>query len=121
MPCCCGMLLCANPWAHLCSCAADMPRSDTMKAHKAECALSAVSPRDGAAFALLIDDLWPCLCREFLKAYCLQLGIMANHQNGRDTHVRGIKVFAPQQDALQPLHQEVGFSTVGFSQYATVR
>lgn len=60
-------------------------------------------------------------CRGFLKAYCLQLAVMANHQNGRDTHVRGIKVFAPQQDAMQPLNQDIGFSTVQFSQYATVR
>ncbi len=72
-------------------------------------------------FVTLLPLSLLCMCRDFLKAYCLQLGIMANHQNGRDTHVRGIKVFAPQQDALQPLHQEVGFSTVDFSQYATVR
>ena len=66
-----------------------------------------------ACFVTLLPLSLLCMCRDFLKAYCLQLGIMANHQNGRDTHVRGIKVFAPQQDALQPLHQEVGFSTVG--------
>lgn len=60
-------------------------------------------------------------CRECLKAYCLQLAVLANHQNGRDTHVRGIKIFAPQQDAVQPLHQDIGFSTVHFSQYATLR
>ncbi|CAK0734579.1 hypothetical protein CVIRNUC_000451 [Coccomyxa viridis] len=56
-----------------------------------------------------------------LKANCLQLAVLANHQNGRDTHVRGIKVFAPQQDAVQPLNQDVGFNTVHFSQYATLR
>jgi hypothetical protein len=60
-------------------------------------------------------------CREYLKAYYLQLAVMANHQNGRDTHVRGMKVFAPQQDAMQPLNQDIGFSTVQFLQYASVR
>lgn len=60
-------------------------------------------------------------CRENLKAYCMQLAILSNHQNGRDTHIRQIKVFGPRHDVLQTLGQEIGFSTVAYSQYATVR
>lgn len=61
------------------------------------------------------------LRRENLKAYCMQLAILSNHQNGRDTHVRQIKVFGPRHDVLQPLGQEIGFTTVELSQFATVR
>ncbi|BDA40715.1 Anaphase-promoting complex subunit 10 [Coccomyxa sp. Obi] len=56
-----------------------------------------------------------------LKAYCMQLAILSNHQNGRDTHIRQIKVFGPRHDILQPLGQDIGFTTVEFSQFATVR
>ena len=31
------------------------------------------------------------------RTFFLQLGILANHQNGRDTHIRQIKVFSPRQ------------------------
>lgn len=34
-------------------------------------------------------------CREPLKAHLLQVAILSNHMNGKDTHVRGIRVFAP--------------------------
>jgi len=83
-----------------------------------------IEPCHDTIVNLLLFDRVMCAyasCRDFLKAYCLQLAIMANHQNGRDTHVRGIKVFAPQQDAVQPLNQDIGFSTVQFSQYANLR
>jgi hypothetical protein len=30
-----------------------------------------------------------------LKAFLVQISILANHQNGKDTHLRGVKVFAP--------------------------
>lgn len=30
-----------------------------------------------------------------------QIAVVANHQNGRDTHVRGVKVFGQQTDPLQ--------------------
>lgn len=64
-----------------------------------------------------------CVCchRDNLKAYCMQLAILSNHQNGRDTHVRQIKVFGPRHDVLQPLGQEIGFTTVELSQFATIR
>jgi anaphase-promoting complex subunit 10 len=32
-----------------------------------------------------------------VKAFLVQIAILANHQNGKDTHLRGVKVFAPAQ------------------------
>jgi len=30
-----------------------------------------------------------------IKAFLVQITILANHQNGKDTHLRGVKIFAP--------------------------
>jgi Anaphase-promoting complex, subunit 10 (APC10) len=30
-----------------------------------------------------------------IKAFLVQISIIANHQNGKDTHLRGVKIFAP--------------------------
>lgn len=49
-----------------------------------------------------------------LRCHFLQVCILAMHQNGRDTHIRACKVFGPRQ----PIDD---FSTVGFSQFSTVR
>ena len=34
-----------------------------------------------------------------LSAFMLQVAILSNHQNGRDTHVRGARVYAPAPDS----------------------
>lgn len=31
-----------------------------------------------------------------VRAYVLQIAILSNHQNGRDTHVRQVKLFSPE-------------------------
>lgn len=31
----------------------------------------------------------------FIRVWCLQIAVIGNHQNGRDTHVRQIKLFGP--------------------------
>jgi len=36
-----------------------------------------------------------------LRAYLVQLVVLTNHQNGRDTHVREVKVFGPRKCAKQ--------------------
>jgi len=33
--------------------------------------------------------------KSYLKAYFVQLAIISNHQNGRDTHIRQVQVFSP--------------------------
>jgi hypothetical protein len=30
-----------------------------------------------------------------MKAFLVQIVVLANHQNGKDTHLRGVKIFAP--------------------------
>lgn len=32
-----------------------------------------------------------------MRAYLVQLVVLSNHQNGRDTHVRQVKVFGPRK------------------------
>jgi anaphase-promoting complex subunit 10 len=56
-----------------------------------------------------------------LRAYFLQLAVLSNHQNGRDTHVRQVKIFGPRQSPMAMLGNGVSFTTTEFAQFATVR
>lgn len=38
----------------------------------------------------------------------LQIGVLSNHQNGRDTHVRQVRVFGPRKDVTSTLVQRPG-------------
>ncbi|OQS04911.1 anaphase-promoting complex subunit 10 [Thraustotheca clavata] len=55
-----------------------------------------------------------------LRTFFLQIAVMGMHQNGRDTHIRQVKVFAPRQSHLfgadipEP-------SSIEFSSFATIR
>ena len=61
-------------------------------------------------------------CSEPLKAYFVQLAVISNHQNGRDTHIRQVKVFGPRQEAVQRLMaHDVGFATPEFLMFSVVR
>lgn len=60
----------------------------------------------------------------FLKAHCLQIAILSSHQNGRDTHVRQVKVFAPRQVCTAALPVQCDpdlYTSIEFQQYACVR
>lgn len=57
---------------------------------------------------------------EPLKTSLLQLAIVANHQNGRDTHLRQVRVYSPQPDPFVMAHP-LPCSTVEFSQFAVLR
>jgi len=35
-----------------------------------------------------------CKC---LRAHLIQLAVLSSHQNGRDTHIRQVKIFGPRQ------------------------
>lgn len=39
----------------------------------------------------------------YLTGRILQIVILSNHQNGRDTHVRQLKVFGPREDVMSTL------------------
>lgn len=61
-------------------------------------------------------------CRQFHGGvWILQVAVLANHQNGRDTHIRQMQVFGPRVDLVKSLGYEVGFTTPEVSMYATVR
>jgi anaphase-promoting complex subunit 10 len=62
----------------------------------------------------------PRACRS-VKANILQLVVVTNHQNGRDTHLRQIRVFGPRADPLRALGHPLSFVTEEFHMYATVR
>jgi len=38
-------------------------------------------------------------CSEYLSAFCLQIAITQNHQSGRDSHVRQIRIYGPRRPA----------------------
>eukprot|EP00884_Botryococcus_braunii_P009391 jgi/Botrbrau1/18453/Bobra.0072s0036.1 len=56
---------------------------------------------------------------EHVKAYFVQLAVLANHQQGRDTHIRQIKIYGPRQASLYPLGG--GFASLEMTKYATLR
>lgn len=61
-------------------------------------------------------------CSEPLKAYFVQLAVISNHQNGRDTHIRQVKVFGPRQEAVQRLMaHDIDFATPEFLMFSVVR
>lgn len=43
-----------------------------------------------------------------LRAFLVQVKIVENHQNGKDTHVRGLKVFARDERSMGGMGEEVG-------------
>ena len=60
-----------------------------------------------------------------LRAHFIQVCVVSMHQNGRDTHIRQVKVYGPRQpDAHHMLPAtgiSGGFSTLEFSQFDQVR
>lgn len=47
--------------------------------------------------------------------------MLANHQNGRDTHIRQLRVFGPRTDAIKALGYPVTFTSQEFNEFAFVR
>ncbi len=67
---------------------------------------------------------WIVIPLAAVRARVLQILILANHQNGRDTHVRQVKVFGPRKDVTSTLASRpgrVGFREVESTMYGTVR
>jgi len=58
-----------------------------------------------------------------LRTFMLQIAVISNHQNGRDTHMRQIRVHAPcgGQGKHYPLELFGKFGTVDFQKFATIR
>ncbi|KAI5072287.1 hypothetical protein GOP47_0012393 [Adiantum capillus-veneris] len=54
---------------------------------------------------------------EFLRAFLVQLAVLSNHQNGRDTHIRQIKIYGPRQRPV--IGQQFEFTSAEFIMYST--
>lgn len=54
-----------------------------------------------------------------IKTWMLQLAVLANHQNGRDTHIRQIKIHSPIETTSVLLQPK--FTAVEISEWSTVR
>ena len=39
---------------------------------------------------------------DFIRTFCLQIAVTMNHQNGRDSHIRQIKLFGPRLNGACP-------------------
>ena len=47
---------------------------------------------------------------DFLRTYVIQIAVICNHQNGRDTHVRGIKLFGPREERIPQLRPVINLN-----------
>ena len=67
-----------------------------------------------------------------IRTHMVQISILSMHQNGRDTHVRQVKLFGPNREALaerqsvrdtvESVHNLIpSFRTVGLSQFSMIR
>ncbi|KAK0204593.1 anaphase-promoting complex, subunit 10/DOC domain-containing protein [Desarmillaria ectypa] len=56
-----------------------------------------------------------------IYAYVLQIIVMTNHQSGKDTHVRGLRVLGPIEEQ-DPLDEDAfTFKTPAYKMYETIR
>lgn len=58
---------------------------------------------------------------ECMKALLLQIAILTNHQNGRDTHVRQIRLYGPRTDPIKALGYGVDITSPEILRYAYIR
>lgn len=54
-----------------------------------------------------------------IKTWMLQLAVLANHQNGRDTHIRQIKIHSPIETTSVLLQPK--FTAVEIAEWSTIR
>lgn len=56
---------------------------------------------------------------EPISTFMIQIAVLANHQNGRDTHMRQIKVYTPVEESS--IGKFPRCTTVDFMMYRTIR
>lgn len=54
-----------------------------------------------------------------IRTFMLQIAVLSNYQNGRDTHMRQIKVHSPVQDVS--VAKRPNFTSVEMAQYSNIR
>jgi hypothetical protein len=59
---------------------------------------------------------------KYLCTNVIQLAVMASHQNGRDTHIRQIKIYAPRENVSPMVLPEFGeFTSDVFKMFEHIR
>lgn len=56
-----------------------------------------------------------------VRMFMIQIAVISNHQNGRDTHMRQIKIHSPTEGRGIAMDKFAKFSSVKFQQYSTIR
>jgi anaphase-promoting complex subunit 10 len=56
-----------------------------------------------------------------IKAFLLRLVVVANHQNGKDTHIRALKVYSPTKKLLPVDEDPIGFNSVAMLSETVIR
>lgn len=51
----------------------------------------------------------------------IQIAVISNHQNGRDTHMRQIRIHSPIQGRKYALEDMGKFTTLEFQKFTTIR
>lgn len=54
-----------------------------------------------------------------IRTFMIQIAVLSNHQNGRDTHMRQIKIHSPVQDVS--VARRPNCTTVDMAQFACIR
>lgn len=54
-----------------------------------------------------------------VRTFMIQIAVLSNHQNGRDTHMRQIKIHSPVQDIS--VAKRPAFTSVDMAQYGCIR
>lgn len=56
-----------------------------------------------------------------VRTYMVQIAVLSNHQNGRDTHMRQIKIHSPVEDRAVAVDSVGAFTSPAFKQYSCIR
>lgn len=56
-----------------------------------------------------------------VRTFFVQIAVLSNHQNGRDTHLRQIKVHSPVQQANVSVMPKVNFTSVNCRAFSCIR
>jgi Anaphase-promoting complex (APC), subunit 10 len=56
-----------------------------------------------------------------IRTFMIQIAVISNHQNGRDTHMRQIKIHSPMEFRGIGINEFGNFVTVACQQYSCIR
>lgn len=56
-----------------------------------------------------------------IRTFFVQIAVLSNHQNGRDTHLRQIKVHSPVEQASVSILPKVSFTSVECCAFSSIR